>query len=103
MLLPYINPIVNIGSMVSKTCVKSPLTKRPKIVFKDQLLLNSVGKYCRMLEVVYSAILSNFIKLPFVFLHRVYCTLKPSIKFDISHVNHLPADNVDILQASPLP
>ena len=34
----------------SKTCVKQPLSKRPKIGFQDQLLLNAGQKYCRMLE-----------------------------------------------------
>ena len=46
----------------SKTCVKWPLSKRPKIGFQDQLSLNAGQKYCRM----HSAILSAFIKLPFV-------------------------------------
>ena len=31
----------------SKTCVKRPLSKRPKIGFQDQLLLNAGQKYCR--------------------------------------------------------
>ena len=30
----------------SKTCVKLPLSKRPKIGFQDQLLLNADQKYC---------------------------------------------------------
>ena len=34
----------------SKTCVKQPLLKRPKIGFKDQLSLNAGQKYCRMLQ-----------------------------------------------------
>ena len=34
----------------SKTCVKRPLSKRPKIGFQDQLLLNAGQKYCRMLQ-----------------------------------------------------
>ena len=50
----------------SKTCVKQPLSKRPKIGFQDQLSLNAGQKYCRMLQVEHSAILSTFIKLPFV-------------------------------------
>ena len=41
---------------------KRPPSKRPKIGFQDQLLLNAGQKYCRE----YSAILSTFIKLPFV-------------------------------------
>ena len=50
----------------SKTCVKQPLSKRPKIVFQDQLSHNASQKYCRMLQREHSAILSTFIKLPFV-------------------------------------
>ena len=52
--------------MYSKTCVKQPLSKRPKIGFQDQLLLIAGQKYCRMLQGEHSAILSTFIKLPFV-------------------------------------
>ena len=52
--------------MYSKTCVKRPLSKRPKIVFQDQLSLNAGQKYCRMRQVEHSAILSTFIKLPIV-------------------------------------
>ena len=51
--------------MNSKTCVKQPLTKRPQIGFQDQLSLNGGEKYCRMPQGEHSAILSNFIKLPF--------------------------------------
>ena len=36
--------------MYSKTCVKRPLSKRPKIGFQDQLSLNAGQKYCRMLK-----------------------------------------------------
>ena len=52
----------------SKTCVKvkRPLSKRPKIVFQDQLSLNAGQKYCRMLQGKHSAVLLTFIKLPFV-------------------------------------
>ena len=63
----------NIGELVnanklgySRTCVKRPLTKRPKIGFQDQILLNPGQNYCRMLQVKHSAILLTFIKLPFV-------------------------------------
>ena len=31
----------------SKTCVKRPLSKRPKIGFQDQYSLNAGQKYCR--------------------------------------------------------
>ena len=50
----------------SKTCVKRPLSKRQKIGFQDQLSLNAGKKYCRMLQGEHSAIVSTFIKLPFV-------------------------------------
>ena len=69
----------------SKPCVKRPLSKRPKIGFQDQLSLNAGQKYCRMLQGEHSAILSTFIKLPFVikifvlsiFEWCFYCTVKP--------------------------
>ena len=51
----------------SKTCVKWPLSKRPKIGFQDDNSLNAGQKYCRMLPLEHSAILLTFIKLPFVF------------------------------------
>ena len=47
----------------SKTCVKRPLSERQKIGFQDQLSLNAVQKYCRILQREHSAILSTFIKL----------------------------------------
>ena len=50
----------------SKTCVKRPLSKRPKSGFQDQLSLNAGQKYCRMLQGEQSSILLTFIKLPFV-------------------------------------
>ena len=50
----------------SITCVKRPLSKRPQIGFQDQLSLNAGQMYCRMLQREHSAILSTFIKLPFV-------------------------------------
>ena len=50
----------------SKTSVKRSLSKRPKIGFQARLSLNEGQKYCRMLQREQSAILSTFIKLPFV-------------------------------------
>ena len=53
--------------MYSRTYVKRPFSKRPKIGFQYQLSLNAGQKYCRMLQVEHSAILSTFIKqLPIV-------------------------------------
>ena len=40
--------------------------KMTKNDFQDQLLLNAGQKFCRMLQGEHSAILSTFIKLPFV-------------------------------------
>ena len=64
-----IKPIIS-KLRYSKTCVKWPLSKRPKIGFQDQLSLNAGSenagqKYCRMLQGEHSAILLTFIKLPF--------------------------------------
>ena len=57
---------VNFICYYSKTCLKRPLKKKTKIGFQDQLWLNAGQKYCRMLQWEHSAILSTFIKLPFV-------------------------------------
>ena len=48
--------------LYSKTCVKRPLSKRPKIGFQCQLLQNAGQKYCRMLQGEHSAIFSTFNK-----------------------------------------
>ena len=53
--------------LYSNTCVKRPLTKRLKLCFQDQVSLNEGQTHCRMLQWEHSAILSTFIKLPFVF------------------------------------
>ena len=37
-----------------------------KLLYQDQLLLNAGQKYCRMLQRKHSALLSTFVKLPFV-------------------------------------
>ena len=63
---PYLPYQCTYTQTYSKTCVKRPHTKRPKIGFHDQLSLNAGQKYCRMLQVEHSAILLIFIKLPFV-------------------------------------
>ena len=52
-----------VSNLNSKTCVKRPLSKRPKIDFEDQLSLNAGRKYCKCFK--HSAILSTIIKLPF--------------------------------------
>ena len=44
--------------LYSKTCVKQPLSKRPKNwFFQDQIKLNAGQKYCRKLHGEHSAIL----------------------------------------------
>ena len=53
--------------LYSKTCLKRPILERPKIGFQDKLSLNAGQKYCRMHPLEHSAILTTFIKLPFVF------------------------------------
>ena len=55
-----------VEAVYSKTCLKRPLSKRPKIGFQDQLSVNAGQQFCRMLQGEHSAILSTFIKLPFV-------------------------------------
>ena len=46
----------------SETCLKWPL----KVATQDRLSLNAGRKHCRMLQGEHSAMLSTFIKLPFV-------------------------------------
>ena len=45
-----INQPVHDSLIYSKSCVKRPLSKRPKIGFQDRLSLNVGQKYCRMLQ-----------------------------------------------------
>ena len=45
---------------------KTTTLKKTEIGLQDQLSLNADQKYCRMLQSEHSAILSIFIKLPFV-------------------------------------
>ena len=60
------NLMFRLNCVYSKTCLKRPLKKRPKIGFSDLSLLNAGQKNCRMLQWEHSAILLTFIKLPFV-------------------------------------
>ena len=62
----YAHSVLIMSNMVySQTCIKRPLSKRPKIGFQD-LSLNADQKYCRTFQGKHSAMLSTFIKLPFV-------------------------------------
>ena len=56
----YVQSNAPVKTMYSKTCLKRQLKK------EDQLWLNAGQKYCRMLQGEHSAILSTFIKLPFI-------------------------------------
>ena len=58
--------IITYDEIYSKTCLKWPLKKNTKIGFQGGLSLNVGQKYCRMLQWEHSAILSTFIKVPFV-------------------------------------
>ena len=64
----------------SKTCLKRPLKKVKKIGFQDRLLLNAGQKYCRMLPLEHSAILSTSIKLPFTIKNFVFVYFKWLLK-----------------------
>ena len=57
---------IPVMSIYSKTCVKRPLSKRPKNGLQDRLSLHACQKYCRMLQREHSAMFSTFIKLPVV-------------------------------------
>ena len=61
---PYLTQKNGGGKKYSKTCIKRPLSKRPKMGFQDQLSLYADLKYCRMLQREHSATLSICIKQP---------------------------------------
>ena len=60
--------------MYSKTCLKWPLSKRPKVGFQVKLSLDVGQRYCRMLQWEHFAILSTFIKQYF----------RPSVSYHLS-------------------
>ena len=62
----YCNNILLFFLNTVKPVYKTETLKRPKIGFQDQLSLNAGQKYCRMLQGENSAILSTFLKIPFV-------------------------------------
>ena len=60
--------IISLGIRYSKTFLKQPLSKRPKVGFQDRLLLNAGQKYCRMLqESILQYFRPSLSYLPFVF------------------------------------
>ena len=77
--------------MYSKTCLKRPHKKKPKIGFgfQDQLSLNVGQKYCRMLQGEHSAILSTFIKLPFDFKTFVLFIFEWPLKTGFTVLGHM--------------
>ena len=84
-------PEFNVLLSTIKPVLSGHWKRRPKIVFQDWLSLDAGQKYCRMHQGEYSAILSTFIKLPFVIKifvlsifeghlkDRFYCILTPYI------------------------
>ena len=70
-----------------KPVLSSHSKRNPKIGFQDQFLLNAGQKYCRMLQWEHSAILSTFIKLPFVIKIFVLSIFEWPLKtgFTVSH------------------
>ena len=82
------------ATLYSKTCLKQPLWKRPKAGFQDQLSLNAGQKYCRMLQGEHSAILSTFIKLPFVILIIVLSIFDWPLKTGFNVSKHRNAENM---------
>ena len=64
----------------SKTGLKRPLKKKTKYWFSRPITFNAGQKYCRMLQGEHSAILSNFIKLPFVIIIFVFSIFEWPLK-----------------------
>ena len=65
--MAYAGPCHELAHIYTVKPVLSGHSKRiPKIGFQDKSLLNAGKKCCRMLRGEHSAILSTFIKLPFV-------------------------------------
>ena len=70
-----------------KPVLSSHSKGRPKNGFQDLLSLNAGQKYCRMLQWEHSAILSTFVKLPFVFKTFILSILEWPLKtgFTLTH------------------
>ena len=71
---------VTLRLLYGKTCLKRPFKKMTKIDFQDRLSLNAGQKYCRMLQGEHSAILSTFIKPPFVIQIFVWSILSDRLR-----------------------
>ena len=73
----------------SKTCVKRPLSKRPKIGFQDQLSLKAGQKYCRMLKGLPFDKDLCFVYFWAAVLHRFYCNIWSCYRLSFSNVASL--------------
>ena len=62
----WLKPWLKLISFGSNGLAKVLVTTNSEPGFQDQLSLNAGQKYCKMLQGEHSAILSTFIKLPFV-------------------------------------
>ena len=70
----YTSPNEHLENSYSATCFKQPLKRSPQIDFKDQLSHNAGRKYCRMLPLEHSAILSTCIMLQYhLSLRPLFC------------------------------
>ena len=74
----------------SKTYFKRALKKKLEIGFQGRLSLNAGQKYCIMLQREHSAILSTFIKLPFVIYTFVLYIFEWSLKTGSLYVMDTP-------------
>ena len=79
----------------SKTCYKSPLKRRPKLVFQEQLSLNAGQKNCR---VEHSTILLIFIKLPLVLNEPVH-EISNNVLCATSKASDQPAHTRSLIRA----
>ena len=77
----------------SKTCLKRPLSYRPKMGFQDQLSLNAGQKYCRMLQGEQSTILLTCIELPHGFKTFVLSIFEWPLKTGFTVVVHVCLKN----------
>ena len=94
--------VINTACIViySKTCLKRPLKENTKNWFSIPILLNAGQKYCRMLQLEHSAILSTFIKLPFSIKTFVLSSFKWPLKTGFTVLSQISIDiQSDILGA----
>ena len=78
-----------------KPVLRGHSKKNTKIGFQDQMSLNAGQKYCRMLQGEHSAILSTFIKLPFVIKNIVLSIFEWLLKTGFTVPNFLKHFYID--------